>query len=57
MFRTTPDNAERRLARARQRSAWRTKRTGNDGTGAMDIDMLRLQRAMATVGPMDMLRL
>ena len=57
MFRTTPDNADRRLARARQRSAWRTMRIGNDPGGALDMDMLRLRRAMGTVGIMDMLRL
>ena len=45
------------MMRARQRSAWRTRRSGNDHAGAMNMDMLRLRRALGTQGPMDMLRL
>ena len=51
LFRATPEmeDAARRLVRARQRSAWRTRRS--------DLDLVRLRRAFPTEGSMDMIRL
>ena len=46
------ENVARRLARARQSSAWRTRRSGKD-----HVDMLRLRRGFPAESPMDMLRL
>ena len=58
LSRTSVEDAARRLVRARQRSAWRTRRGGGPGGGNNDhVDMIRLRRAFPTEGSMDMIRL
>ena len=52
LFRTALENATLRLVRARQHSAWRMRRSGND-----HVDMLRLRRTFPTDGSIDILRL
>ena len=57
LSRASFEDAARRLVRARQRSAWRTRR-GGPGCGNNDhVDMIRLRRAFPTEGSMDMIRL
>ena len=56
LSRASVEDAARRLVRARQRSAWRTRRGGPGGNND-HVDMIRLRRAFPTEGSMDMIRL